>query len=632
MIILFYGSQASVNANSHGGTRLLVSCWRLLRVAGARQAIFAVPQGKGMTIRIKAGACIAMSLLAGSGLAAETNPTSAATRALQRCAALGEQTGAALGEPTARILTTVLNARSEPKVDPAAPPWMGPLPAMPEHCEVIGVMRERTGADGQHYVVKFHLRLPVEWNGRFLFQGGGGTNGILGAANGSLQPGMPTALERGFAVVSTDTGHDNAANNDPAKQATVAFGHDYEARVEYSEKALDSVATTAKRITESFYGGAARYNYFAGCSNGGREGMVFAQRFPEQFDGIVAAAPAIAVPKAALAEAWDTQTFAALATREGLVQKNGLPDMARAFSDKDLDIVADAIAKACDIDDGIMDGMVQDLARCNAERVRPALNARVCPDTKNATCLSRDQVAALFRSLGGPRDSKNRPLYAEWPWDLGIGAKEWRIWKLGIPGSMDAINVMLGSPALSALFVTPPVDVAWTPDASLRYQLDFNFDRDAQKIFGKTTVFPRSGWELVGAQSTDLKRFRRHGGKLIVPQGGSDPIFSINDTIEWWRKVDAANHGEAASFVRVFAVPGMNHCAGGPATDQYDALTAVVDWVEKGTAPERIPAKAGPTSPWPGRTRPLCPYPKFAHYRSGDVNQADSFVCEQPRS
>src|ERR1700735_309940 len=107
---------------------------------------------------------------------------------------------------------------------------------------------ERTGADGQHYVVKYHLRLPVAWNGRFLFQGGGGTNGELGFANGALQPGMPTGLGQGFAGVSTDTGHDNASNIDPTKQGTVAFGHDYEARLEYSQKALDSVATTAKRI------------------------------------------------------------------------------------------------------------------------------------------------------------------------------------------------------------------------------------------------------------------------------------------------------------------------------------------------------------------------------------------------
>jgi hypothetical protein len=577
------------------------------------------------------GGCSAAALMIAHAACADPAATPAKTADdAQRCAALTRESGSALGEPTARILTATLNARTEAHVDPAAPPWMGPIAAMPAHCEVIGVMRERTGTDGQRYAVKFHLRLPLDWNGRFLFQGGGGTNGMLGAANGGLQPGMPTALERGFAVVSTDTGHDNAINSNAAKQGMVAFGHDYLARLEYSEKALDSVATSAKRIVKSFYGQAARHNFFAGCSNGGREGMVFAQRFPEQFDGIVAAAPAFAVPKAAIAEAWDTQAFAALAAREGLKQQNGLPDLLRTFSEADFAIVAAAVAKACDALDGTVDGMVQNLAACTTATVRPALEARICTAAKETTCLSRDQVDTLIRSLGGPHDSKGHALYAEWPWDIGIGSTGWRIWKIGSPGGMDSINVMLGSPALSALFITPPADVAATPEAGLRYQLEFNFDRDAPKIFEHTTEFPRSGWELVGAQSTDLARFREHGGKLIVPHGGSDPIFSINDTIEWWRKVDAANHGAAAGFVRVFAVPGMNHCAGGPATDQYDALSALVDWVEKGTAPDRIEATAGPMSPWPGRTRPLCPYPKIARYRSGDLNRAESFSCEQP--
>jgi feruloyl esterase len=551
------------------------------------------------------------------------------TDSAQRCASLRQLSSAALGEPTARIVTATLNPRSAAKVDPTAPPWLAEIPAMPEHCEVIGVMRERTGTDGQHYAVKYHLRLPVHWNGRFLFQGGGGTSGILGTATGPGQPGMPTGLEQGFAVVSTDTGHDNATNADEAKQGVIAFGHDYSARVEYSEKALDSVASTAKRIVAGFYGRPAHHNYFAGCSNGGREGMVFAQRFPDQFDGIVAAAPAFAVPKAAIAEAWDTQTFAGLAKREGLMQGNGQPDMARAFSDTDLAIAAAAVAKACDADDGVVDGMVQEFAQCTSARVRPALDATICSGSKTETCLSRDQVEALFRSFDGPRDSKGQSLYADWPWDVGIASIGWRIWKLGVPSGMDAINVMLGSPALSGLFVTPPVDVAGTTEASLRYQLDFNFDHDAAKIFATDAAFPRSGWDLVGAQSTDLRGFRQRGGKLIVPQGGSDPIFSINDTFNWWRKLDAANHGEAASFVRVYPVPGMNHCAGGPATDQYDALTAVVDWVESGNAPDRIEAKAGPMSPWPGRGRPLCPYPQVARYRSGDVNKTDSFVCER---
>ena len=548
----------------------------------------------------------------------------------QRCSGLAQQNAAALGESTARIVAAKLNAPTAATVDPSAPPFANRVPAMPEHCEVLGVMRERVGKDGQRYAVKYRMRLPTKWNGKFLFQGGGGTNGQIGSAVGTVQPGMPTALDQGFAVVSTDTGHDDATNRDPAKQGTVAFGHDYEARLEYSEKALDSVATTAKRVVQAFYGKAASRDYFVGCSNGGREGMVFAQRFPEQFDGIVAAAPAFAVPKAAIAEAWDTQTFAALAKVQWQLNKDGLPDIARALTDADLDIVAETVAKVCDADDGVADGMVQNLAQCSTARVLPALEARACTNEKTPSCLTREQVAALVRSYDGPRNSKGEVLYSDWPWDLGVGDMGWRIWKIGAPGAMEAINVMLGSPALSGLFVTPPSPVAASSASNLRYQLEFDFDRDAPKIFGTSKEFPRSGWDLVGAQSTDLERFRKRGGKMLVPHGGSDPIFSINDTIAWWRKVDAANQGQAASFVRVFAVPGMTHCMGGPATDQYDALAAVVDWVENGRAPDRIEAKAGPMTPWPGRTRPLCPYPQIARYRTGDVNRAESFVCERP--
>lgn len=549
--------------------------------------------------------------------------------AARSCEQLLQQSGASLGESTARIVTAKLNPPSAATIDPKAPPWAANVPAMPEHCEVIGVMRERTGKDGQRYAVKFRVRLPTDWNGRFLFQGGGGTNGLLGTALGGAQPGMPTALDQGYAVVSTDTGHDNATNSDPAKQGAVAFAHDYEARLEYAEKALDSVATSAKRVVESFYGRSASRNYFAGCSNGGREGMVFAQRFPKQFDGIVASAPAFAVPKAALAEAWDTQAFAAVAKQLSLTTKEGLPDIARAFSPNDLKIAADTIAGVCDRDDGAADGMVQKVFECTTGRVRPALEGRICDGVKSESCLSREQVGALIRSYEGPRNSKGEALYSNWPWDLAIGDMGWRIWKLGLPGAMPAINVDLGSPALSALFVTPPIPVPAAPVANLRYQLEFDFDRDAPKIFGTSAEFPRSGWDLVGAQSTDLSAFRARGGKMVVPHGGSDPIFSINDTVDWWRKLDAANQGDAASFVRVYAVPGMTHCAGGPATDQYDALAALVEWVEKGQAPDRIEAKAGPMTPWPGRTRPLCPYPRAAVYGgSGSLESAASFSCK----
>ncbi len=578
-----------------------------------------------------AAACLGVSI-APAAVAASPAGTDGAA---QRCAALTQQEGATLGEPTARITSAHLNPRSEATVDPAAPPWLADVPAMPEHCEVIGVMRERVGTDGQHYAVKYHVRLPTDWNGRFLFQGGGGTNGLLGNATGPGQPGMPTALEMGYAVVTTDTGHDNAANSNPAMQGPVAFGHDYEARVEYAEKAINSVAGVAKHVVNAFYGRSAAHNYFVGCSNGGREGMVFAQRFPEQFDGIVASAPAFAVPKAAVAEAWDTQTFGALANHMKLVTNSGLPDLARTFSPDDWKIVSGAIEQACDADDGVADGMVQNVLQCTTPRVRPALEAQVCAHEKNSACLSREQVDALVRSLAGPSNSKGEPLYASWPWDVGMADMGWRVWKIGVPGGMESVNVMLGSPAMSGLFVTPPATVAATSDANLRYQMDFDFDRDAPKLFATNKDFPRSGWDLVGAQSTDLALFRQHGGKMIVPHGGADPIFSINDTVDWWRRVNAANKGRAADFVRVFAVPGMNHCGGGPATDQFNALAAIVDWVEAGRAPDRIEAKAGSKSPWPGRTRPLCPYPRIARYKAGDVNKSESFACEpspNPRS
>jgi poly(3-hydroxybutyrate) depolymerase len=542
------------------------------------------------------------------------------------CAALKNMAGAALGDPTTRLLTATLDPAR-----PADPPGTSIFPSrpMPENCQVTGVMRERTGTDGQHYAIGFRVRLPTVWNGRFLFEGGGGTNGMVGLAVGRLQPGMASGLEQGYAVVSTDTGHDNRLNNDSRRQGQIAFGHDYQARLEYAETALDSVATTAKKIVRAYYGTAPRRSYFAGCSNGGREGMVFAQRFPDQFDGILAAAPAFAVPKAALAEAWDTQRFSAVATRAGLLRKDGLPDMAAALSTGDLALVAKNVADACDALDGLADGSINTVVACTTARIKPALNALVCPSAKTDACLTADQIDALVQSFDGPRNGKGEALYAGWPWDTGISDPGWRAWKLGMGGGF-AINVMLGSPALSGLFTTPPSDIGASGPESLRYQLGFDFDRDAPLIFATTPDFPRSGWDLVGAQSTDLARFARHGGKMMVPHGGSDPIFSVNDSIAWWEKLNTVQQGRAARFVRVYTVPGMGHCGGGPSTDQFDALGALVAWVEKGRKPDRILAAAGAKTPWPGRTRPLCAWPAIARYRSGDTEKAASFTCKIP--
>ena len=562
--------------------------------------------------------------------------SSIVTRPAERCAALAQLARDAW--PDASTVITMASLRAP---GAAPPPAMGAPQGqstpLPEHCEVTGHLHERTGIDGQRYSIQFHMRLPTSWNGRFLFQGGGGSDGAVGDAVGAIGPNMPSALARGFAVLSQDSGHDNRTNNDPARQGSIAFAFDPQARRDHAYASLDVTARTGKAIVQAFYGRAPDRSYFYGCSEGGREGMVFAQRFPEMFDGIVAAAPGFALPKAAIAEAWDTQAFAGLAKYMGLVDSSGTPILGRTFSDADLSLVADVVLATCDADDGATDGIVGDHRACTAKRVVPALEERTCSGAKLDSCLLRNQIAVLLRVFAGPHNAKNEALYSDWAWDAGIGGRVgdryhqgWRIWKIGgsPPSTVPSLNVVLGGASLSAVFTTPPTPLPNDPKALLRYLLDFDMDRDAPKIFATSGPFTESSWDAIGAKATDLSAFRRRGGKLIVPHGMSDPVFSAHDTMRWWDEVNAASGGRAAEFVRVFPVPGMAHCGGGPATDQYDCLAAVVAWVEGDAAPERVLARAGGGSPWPGRTRPLCPYPSVARYAgAGSLDSAASFVC-----
>ncbi|MBX5462643.1 MAG: tannase/feruloyl esterase family alpha/beta hydrolase [Steroidobacteraceae bacterium] len=499
----------------------------------------------------------------------------------------------------------------------------GPV-SLPAHCEVTGILRERTGEDGQPYAIRFHLRLPEAWNQRFFFQGGGGTNGELGDALGPISMGTPNALQRGYAVVSQDSGHDNARNTLPERGGPVAFGFDPQARADYGGASLEPVAQAAKAILAAYYGRGPERSYFVGCSKGGQEGMMFAQRHPEQFDGIVASAPGFSLPRAAVAEAWDIQAFASL-----IPGTNPSPDKLPAtFSREQFARVRKAVLAACDADDGAHDGITANWAACEWSRVEPQLQKEVCSTSPD--CLSAEQVNVIGRVYSGAKDSKGRSLYASWPFDGGIGSDGWRVWKIGPAGGpFPGINVAMGAPALAVLFTTPPTVVRADLSEAFRFALQFDFDRDAPKIYATHGPFTHSAWDDVAARSTDLRKFRARGAKMIVPHGVSDPVFSINDTVAWYREVDRLNGGRAADFVRVFPVPGMAHCSGGPATDQFDAFDALVAWVERGTPPDRLIATAGPASPWPGRTRPLCPYPKVARYSGeGSLEDATQFRCE----
>lgn len=576
---------------------------RSLLIGAAGAALLATPAAWGQT--------------GPEGLLAPSDPAG-------RCAALaGWKADDGSG---GRILSATYHEAGPAKLPPPNPmgPPPGPPPQLPAHCEIVGVMKERAGIDGQPYAIRFHLRLPAAWNRRFLMQGGGGTNGDLGDALGRVGPGAP-ALAGGYAVLSQDSGHDNAVNAAPERGGASAFGFDPEARADYGGTSLPLAVGAAKTLVGAFYAATPRYSYFAGCSKGGQEGMMAAQRYPDLFDGIVASAPGMSLPRAAVTEAWDTQSLGHAAAKPVTPAS-----LAAAFTDADLAMVSRAVLDACDADDGVADGLVGNYPACTPAKVLPLLRKTVCTGDKQANCLSTAQIDALIRVQEGPRNTRGEKLYASFPWDAGWSDMGWRIWKLGsADGRIPAINVMMGAPSLAMVFTTPPTLPAPGLPGSLDYVMTFDFDRDAAKIHATGGAFTRSAWTDIGARSPDIDTFARRGGRMIVPHGVSDPVFSVNDTLDWWREVDQRAGGKAAQTVRVFPVPGMGHCAGGPATDGIDAFTALVAWVEKGQAPDRLTGMAGPMSPWPGRTRPICAYPTTVRYKgTGDVEKADSFTCQ----
>jgi pimeloyl-ACP methyl ester carboxylesterase len=495
---------------------------------------------------------------------------------------------------------------------------------LPAHCDVSGIMHERQGRFGQFYAIRFHMRLPENWNARMVFQGGGGSNGDVGDALGHVSSTGPVALAMGYAVVSQDSGHDNATNSDPARNGALAFGFDPEARADYGHTSLKASADAAKAVIRAAYGRGPKFSYFVGCSKGGQEGMAFAQRYPDIFDGIIASAPGFALPRAALAEAWDVQAFASLAGDRGSVK---VADLARTFSAVDFDLVRGAVLDACDDDDGLKDGMVNDIVGCSDKKVQARLDMRTCAGAKTEACLTSAQVAALRRVMTGAQTSGGQAIYSGWFWPASIHAPDWRMWKIGsADGQVPPLNVVLGAPALASVFTTPPMALG-DSNAMLDYQMGFDFDRDTSRIYATGDPFIRSAWQDVGMRSNNLNAFKARGGRLIVPHGESDPVFSLKDTLAWFEAVDSENNGRAADFVRVFPVPGMCHCGGGAATDRYNMFAALVDWVEHGKAPNAVTATAGPATPWPNRSRPLCAYPQVARYVGGDAEKADSFKC-----
>lgn len=500
----------------------------------------------------------------------------------------------------------------------------------PSHCRVTGVANERTGSDGRRYAIGFEMRLPAAWNRRFLHQVNGGNDGKVVPALGGLQVLAKNGLQRGFAVISSDSGHrdDDPANNPAGLAKGNVFGLDPQARRDYGYGANDTMFTVAQALMKTRYGRPPERNYMAGCSNGGRHGLVAATRYGDRYDGILAGAPGLNLPKAAVQHAWDVQSW-----------QMADPDIRKAFSPDDMKLVAAKVLERCDRLDGAADGIVGDLPRCQTAF---KLGELQCSGEKNAQCLSAKQVSALQRAFAGPRNAKGEALYSDWSWDAGVGAANWRFWKLESqipPWDRLPLIATMGAGSLSYIFTTPPTRTPGTPDELIRFLSRFDFDRDAPRIHATDASYRESAMQFMAPPDVDdpkLAGFRAKGGKLIVYHGNSDAVFSVNDTTRWFAKLQANAGAEAANFARFYPVPGMAHCAGGPATDQFDALGALVDWVEQGKAPGALIASVNPENKelpagWSKtRTRPLCPWPQVARHTGGDLESAASFRCEAP--
>lgn len=496
-----------------------------------------------------------------------------------------------------------------------------------EHCRVTGSMNQRAGVNG-NYAIGFEMRLPTAWNGRFYYQANGGVDGSVLAATGNTLGGgaLTGALAQGFAVISSDAGHAGAQNAPGAGH----FALDPQARLDYGYQAVGTLTPMARELVNRAYGKAPDRMYIGGCSNGGRHAMVAAARYSSQYDGYLVGSPGYNLPKAGVQEMWDTQQLATVATA---TLPNGLPDVSTAFTVAERNLVAGSIVAKCDALDGATDGMVLDVKACQAA-FSLATDVPTCSGARDGTCLTGAQKTALTRMYGGARNSAGAALYNTFPLDRGIANGDWALWKY-------ILNTSLGASAVPYIFVTPPEQVAG-PDL-LSYVLNFSFDTDAPKIFATGGAFTESSMQFMTPPNpARLGVLLERGARMLVTHGTADPVFSSDDTASWYESLRAANGGNASHFARYFPVPGMGHCSGGAATDQYDALTALVNWVERGQAPDSLvasargPGNAGGVNPevpasWsPARTRLLCPYPQVARLKAGatDLESASSFSCQ----
>lgn len=492
--------------------------------------------------------------------------------------------------------------------------------AVPEHCLVVGSMYDRTGEpEGTPYGIGFEMRLPQKWNGRFWYQGNGGIDGSVVTAQGNLGGGPVTnALLQGFAVISSDAGHDNRKTRGPG------FGLDPQARLDYGYQAVGKLTPMAKELIRIAYGKGPDRSYIGGCSNGGRHALVAAARYPDMFEGFLAGAPGYNLPKAAVANIFGAQQYKKVATDP--------KDLSTAFTTQERQAVVNAVLAKCDALDGATDGMIQDTDACQA-KFNFMIDVPTCAGDRTGNCLTEAQKQAIAPIFSGAITSDGKPFYASFPVDAGLAGPGVANWEFVAP-------IKLDSGAVGLIFSVPPQNPKEFDGPN--FVLNGSIDAMLASVYAKNAKFKESAMEfMTPPNATDMSRVKARGGKILLYHGVSDPIFSIDDTKAWYNGVQKANGGDASDFARFFRIPGMDHCRDGAATDQFDAISPLVQWVEQGQAPDWIIARArgagnaggrndGLPADWSAdRARPLCPYPGVAIYKgSGSIEDASSFVCK----
>lgn len=454
----------------------------------------------------------------------------------------------------------------------------------PEHCRISGLILPE---------IRFELNLPVEWNGRLYMFGNGGYAGEAFEAAVRVTR-RDLALAQGFAVVATNTGHDAAT------EPLATFAVNYQKFVDYSSRAVHVTAMTAKRIAQSYYEQAPRRSYFDGCSTGGRQGLMSAQRFPADFDGILVGAPVLNLSGTNISNLWQARALAAT-----------------PIAPAKMKIIASKVYEKCDRVDGLADGLIDDPRKCAFD---PTVDLPKCAgDSDGPACFTTAQTLAL-RQIYSAVKSGSAEIFPGLP----VGAEIEQSTPNGMVSGWHPWVVPLTGTSISLLFAETFMRYMAFGKADPNYDwTKFDFDRDPERIQATRRV--------LDATDPDLSRFKARGGKIVMYFGWADPALNPLMGLGYYEQVRQLQGPATDDFFKLYMVPGMFHCGGGVGTSTFDAFTPLVEWVENGTAPVRINA-ARVVENKILRTRPLCPFPEVAKYKgSGSIDEAENFSCARPR-